>query len=166
MAFYLETGYLKVILGCMFSGKTTELFKEYKRHISCGFKCLFINHEIDTRYVNEKNKTATHDKNVINSVNVGDNLCEFFKENNDINYDVIFVNEGQFFKDLYKFIDWAVNKEKKRVYVCGLDGDYKRKRFGSILDIIPLADDIIKLAICKSVFSDIFTIDYDETCKP
>ena len=40
----------------MFSGKTTELFKEYKRHISCGFKCLFINHEIDTRYVNEKIK--------------------------------------------------------------------------------------------------------------
>ena len=39
---------------------------------------------------------------------------------------------------------------KKKVYVCGLDGDYKRRKFGSILDIVPLCDDVVKLkAICK-----------------
>ena len=151
MAFYLNTGYLKVIIGCMFSGKTTELFKEYRRHESCGFECLFLNHEMDTRYVKEKDKTATHDKDVINSINIGSKLFDFFKKESYISrYDVILINEGQFFEDLYEFIDWAVNKHKKRVYVCGLDGDYQRKRFGSILDIIPMADDIIKLkAICK-----------------
>mgnify|MGYP003996504623 CR=1 FL=1 len=151
MAFYLETGYLKIILGCMFSGKTTELFKEYRRYMSCGFKCMVINHELDTRYVNEKNQTSPHSKDIINTTNIGDRLFEYFKDETKIaNYDVIFINEGQFFEDLYAFVDCVVNKHKKRVYVCGLDGDYQRKKFGSILDIIPMADDIIKLkAICK-----------------
>ena len=43
----MEKGYLKVILGSMFSGKTTELIREYNRHKSCGFKCMFINHKLD-----------------------------------------------------------------------------------------------------------------------
>ena len=47
-------------------------------------------------------------------------------------------------------MDWLINTKNNKVYVCGLDGDYKRKKFGSILDIIPLCDDVIKLkAICQ-----------------
>ena len=47
-------------------------------------------------------------------------------------------------------VNILVNLHKKTVYVCGLDGDFKRRKFGSILDIVPLADDIEKLkAICK-----------------
>ena len=144
--------YLKVILGSMFAGKTTELIKEYKRYESCGFECLFINHEIDNRYVTEKNKTSTHDKVFINSINVGDNLFDFFKKESYLSrYDVILINEGQFFKDLYEFVNHAVNTLKKKVYVCGLDGDFKRKKIGSILDIIPLCDDVVKIkAICNN----------------
>jgi thymidine kinase len=145
-------GYLKIILGSMFAGKTTELIKEYRRHESCGFECLFINHKIDNRYVDEENKTSTHDRIFINSINVGDNLLDFFKKESYLSrYDVILINEGQFFKDLYKFVDYIVNKLNKKVYVCGLDGDFQRKKIGSILDIIPLCDDVIKIkAICSN----------------
>mgnify|MGYP001254225680 FL=1 len=151
MAFHLETGYLKIILGSMFSGKTTELIREYKRFTSCGYECLFINHELDKRYNSNDKQTATHDGNYINSLNIGSKLFDFFtKESFLSRYDVIFINEGQFFDDLYEFVDYAVNEKKKRVYVCGLDGDFKRKKFGALLDIIPLCDDLVKLkAICK-----------------
>ena len=152
MAYYLESGYLKVILGSMFSGKTTELDKEYRRFSSCGYECLFINHESDKRYNSDENQTATHDGFFINSLNIGSKLLDFFKKESYLTrYDVIFINEGQFFEDLYEFVDYAVNERKKRVYVCGLDGDFKRKKFGSILDIIPLCDDVVKLkALCKN----------------
>ena len=145
-------GYLKIILGSMFAGKTTELIKEYRRHKSCGFECLFINHKIDNRYIDEENKTSTHDRIFINSINVGDNLLDFFKKEGYLSrYDVILINEGQFFKDLYKFVDYIVNRLNKKVYVCGLDGDFQRKKIGSVLDIIPLCDDVIKIkAICSN----------------
>ena len=100
----------------------------------------------------EENKTSTHDRVLVNSINVGDNLFDFFKKPSFLErYDVILINEGQFFQDLYKFVDYIVNSLQKKVYVCGLDGDFKRKKIGSILDIIPLCDDVIKLkAICNN----------------
>ena len=66
----------------------------------------------------------------VNSINVGDNLFDFFKKTKFLErYDVILINEGQFFKDLYKFVDYIVNSLHKKVYVCGLDGDFKRKNW-------------------------------------
>ena len=47
--FINPAGYLKIILGPMTSGKTTELIKEYNRHIAGGFNCCFINHSTDDR---------------------------------------------------------------------------------------------------------------------
>ena len=64
-----------------------------------------------------------------------------------------------FLQNLYKAVEWLLFHNKK-VYVCGLDGDFQRKKFGSILDIIPLCDDVVKLkAICKNCKSSdgIFT---------
>ena len=152
----MKDGYLKVILGSMFSGKTTELIKEYNRHIACGFECCMINHSSDTRYGNKSNETSTHNKLIVKSVKFS-NLNNFFTSN-DINIQKIiqntkvwFINEGQFFQDLYTWVDNLVNIKKHKVYVCGLDGDFKRRKFGSILDIIPLCDDVIKLkAICQN----------------
>ena len=154
-------GYLKVILGCMFSGKTSELIKEYKKWTACGFECLMINHISDKRYSDSEEKTFSHDKIAVHSINVGDKLFDFFKKESFISrYEVILINEGQFFEDLYKFTDYLVNRHNKKVYVCGLDGDFQRKEFGSILKIIPLCDDVVKLkAICKSckICDGIFT---------
>ena len=143
-------GYLKVILGCMFSGKTSELIKEYRKWSACGFECLMINHKSDKRYSDNEEQTYSHDKVFVNSINVGNKLFDFFKKDSYISrYEIILINEGQFFEDLYEFTDYLVNKHNKKVYVCGLDGDFQRKKFGSLLDIIPLCDDLVKLnAIC------------------
>ena len=143
-------GYLKVILGCMFSGKTSELIKEYRKWTACGFDCLMINHLSDKRYSDSEEKTFSHKKDAVHSINIGDKLFDFFKKESFISrYQVILINEGQFFEDLYKFTDYLVNKHNKKVFVCGLDGDFQRKKFGPLLDIIPLCDDLVKLnAIC------------------
>jgi thymidine kinase len=77
------------------------------------------------------------------------------------NADVILINEGQFFTDLYDGVVTMLG-ENKKVYVCGLDGDFERKKFGSILDLIPLCDKVTKLtslcSICKNGTLGIFTM--------
>tara|TARA_B110000977_G_C10902255_1_gene425785 strand:+ start:278 stop:853 length:576 start_codon:yes stop_codon:yes gene_type:complete len=163
MSYNQENGYLKIILGSMFAGKTTELFKEYNKHISCDFKCCMINHSIDDRYGTDNTKMASHNNKIVECKSCY-KLSELFGDNYQNNfvdkYDVFLINEGQFFDDLYNCVDIIVNKKRKKVFVCGLDGDYKRKKFGSILDIIPLCDDIVKLkGICKECFfkESIFT---------
>lgn len=163
MSYYLENGYLKIILGSMFAGKTSELIKEYNKHTACNFKCCIINHTVDNRYGTDNTKMATHNNKIIECKSCTE-LSELFGEDyqDEIvdKYDVFLINEGQFFEDLYNCVDIIVNKRKKKVYVCGLDGDYERKKFGSILDIIPLCDDVVKLkGICKECFfkDSIFT---------
>ncbi|KAM7280615.1 hypothetical protein ACFE04_007749 [Oxalis oulophora] len=59
--------------------------------------------------------------------------------------DVIGIDEAQFFEDLYGFCQEAADHDGKTVIVAGLDGDYLRRSFGSVLDIIPLADSVTKL---------------------
>ncbi|TQD82507.1 hypothetical protein C1H46_031943 [Malus baccata] len=59
--------------------------------------------------------------------------------------DVIGIDEAQFFEDLYDFCSEAADHDGKKVIVAGLDGDYLRRSFGSVLDIIPLADSVTKL---------------------
>jgi thymidine kinase len=77
------------------------------------------------------------------------------------NSDVILINEGQFFSDLYEVVVDMLNKNKK-VYICGLDGDFERKKFGSVLDLIPLCDKVTKLtslcSLCKDGTPGIFSM--------
>jgi thymidine kinase len=77
-----------------------------------------------------------------------------------ISADVILINEGQFFPDLEEFVRTMLSQGKK-IYVCGLDGDYERKKFGQILDLIPICDKVIKLTslctICKDGTPGIFS---------
>ncbi|KAM1766456.1 hypothetical protein ACFX11_005470 [Malus domestica] len=59
--------------------------------------------------------------------------------------DVIGIDEAQFFEDLYDFCSEVADRDGKKVIVAGLDGDDLRRKFGSVLDIIPLADSVTKL---------------------
>jgi thymidine kinase len=78
-----------------------------------------------------------------------------------INADVILINEGQFFEDIYEEVLEMVEKQNKIVYICGLDGDFKRNKFGRLLDLIPYCDEITKLrslcAYCKNGTPGIFS---------
>jgi thymidine kinase len=75
--------------------------------------------------------------------------------------DIILINEGQFFSDLYDVVIDML-KHKKQIYICGLDGDFERKKFGNILDLIPLCDKITKLSSlcskCKNGTLGIFSL--------
>ena len=145
--FSQNSGYLHLILGPMFSGKTTELIRIYNKYTACGIKCLMINHGSDTRYNNEGHVTS-HSKGQIKSLNlIKLNQIDEFSL---VNYDVILINEGQFFSDLYDIVKMLVDTAKKHVFVCGLDGDFKREKFGQMLDLIPLCDNVVKLkAVCQ-----------------
>ena len=170
--FINPAGYLKIILGPMTSGKTTELIKEYNRHISGGFKCCFINHSTDDRYGSGNSKTSTHNKSVVDNTFSCEKLDYLMlDEPQRIDpFDVFFINEGQFFKDLKFYVDYLVNRKNKKVYVCGLDGDFRREKFGTLLDIIPICDDIIKLkALCikckknEAIFTHRLTSEKEQT---
>ena len=62
-----------------------------------------------------------------------------------MNADYIFINEAQFFTNLKNWVITIVERYNKNVILCGLDSDFKREKFGEILDLIPHAHKITKL---------------------
>lgn len=135
-----KSGFLEIIVGPMFSGKTTHLVGLYEKYVASGVSVLAINYSADKRY--HESMLSTHDKIMIPCV-FADQLCDVIEKINDV--DAILINEGQFFPDLYDMVELLTNHSKKRIHICGLDGDFKRKKFGQILDLIPLCDTISKL---------------------
>ena len=144
----------------MYSGKTSRLVEIYKQCKLCNIPVAVINHSIDTRY-DSGDLLSTHDKIKIPCIKTT-NLFDIY-ENEDVYFSkVILINEGQFFPDLYHFVgDMISNVNKKKVYICGLDGDFKRQKFGKILDLIPLCDKVTKLtsicSLCKNGNPGIFS---------
>lgn len=149
-------GYLEVVLGPMFSGKTSKLVDIYKKNKYCNIPVLSINHESDNRY--SETMISTHDKVMIPGINC--NRLFDIDLSKIEEYDIFLINEGQFFDDLYDFVVHLLDK-KKKIYVFGLDGDFEKKKFGQILDLIPLCDKVEKLqslcAICKNGRAGIFS---------
>lgn len=132
---------LELIIGSMYSGKSTELIRRVKRLKSIGMKCLVINHTNDTRV--EGGYIQTHDNEQLPAVKSDDILLV-----NTRPYDMIAIDEGQFFKNLAVACRLMV-KAGKHVIVAGLNGDYQRHTFGEILELIPFADDVtFKRALC------------------
>ncbi len=162
-----DSGYLELILGSMFSGKTSKILEIYKQCKFCNIAVLVINHAIDTRYT--PNMLSTHDNQNIPCEFTND-LLSFWKSKDTKNIQVVLINEGQFFENLFQAVELMLDA-KKRIYVCGLDGDFKRKKFGEILDLIPICDKVYKLqslcALCKNgekgIFSLRVTDDADQT---
>ena len=144
-----QTGFLKIFLGCMYSGKTSTLISIYKHNKLAHIKTCVINYIGDVRY--DVNKMSTHDGNKIDCLKFK-KLYEIYENKDNLikNVDCFIINEGQFFQDLYSIVYDLVNTHNKIVYVGGLDGDYKMEKFGQILDLIPICDKVEKLgAICS-----------------
>jgi thymidine kinase len=133
---------LELIIGSMYSGKSTELIRRVKRLKSIGMKCLVINHTNDTRV--EGGFIQTHDNEKLPATKADDILLV-----NTRPYDMVAIDEGQFFKNLAAACRIMVSAGKY-VIVSGLNGDYQRHKFGEILDLIPFADDVtFKRALCR-----------------
>jgi thymidine kinase len=153
-----NSGYLEIILGPMFSGKTTRLLEIHKQCEFCNIPVTIINHVIDNRYHNSM--ISSHDK-IMAPCLQANKLSEAWNNGSTIKSDVILINEGQFFIDLYDVV-LDMLKHNKKIYISGLDGDFERKKFGKILDLIPLCDKIIKLTSlcskCKDGTPAIFSL--------
>ena len=151
------SGYLELILGPMFSGKTTKLIDVYNKASYCKHNILVINYEEDTRY--SKNKLSTHSKLMIPCI-MSSSIREVLEEHDIEDYKYVLINEGQFFDDIVETVIELVNNNKK-VYISGLDGDFKRNKIGNLLDLIPYADNYYKLkalcAECKNGEKGIFS---------
>tara|TARA_B100001093_G_C26412439_1_gene836178 strand:+ start:140 stop:679 length:540 start_codon:yes stop_codon:yes gene_type:complete len=134
-------GYLEIIMGPMFSGKTQLLIKKYNI-LSLDTSCIAFNYYKDTRY--GENIIASHDKKSIPSINI-ELLSQIFNHLNFSKITHILINEAQFFSDLKESIIKLIEDYNKHVIICGLDSDFKREKFGQMWDLIPHADYIIKL---------------------
>jgi thymidine kinase len=138
---------LDVIIGGMFSGKSSELIRILKRSRAIGKKILVVNSSKDTR--SPEDVLRTHDNVVFNCVKVA-RLQDLTGMPGFHNSEVIAIDEAQFFTDLREYVQGFVNAGKE-VIVAGLDGDFRQRKFGEILECIPIADRVTKLtALCMS----------------
>lgn len=147
-----EYGKLELIIGPMFSGKSTELISRIRRAESINKKVLVIKPIIDNRY--SKNEITSHSLES-KKCKITERL-EYINDNDNIsNYDLIIIDEGQFFPDLKKYVLNWVEEKKLHVIVAGLDGDSKRQPIGQILDLIPYSDECKKItSLCKYCNND------------
>eukprot|EP00943_MAST-04B_sp_MAST-4B-sp1_P003246 g3246.t1 len=141
------SGRIDLIIGPMFSGKSTELLRRVRRYKYAGKNCLVLKYAKDKRY--SENTVVTHDlTNSLPALNVS-KLNEVSLDENKP-YDVIGIDEGQFFPDLYEFTEKAANLGMV-VILAALDGDFQRKPFGRICELVPKAESVTKLsAVCTS----------------
>ena len=150
--FFFPTSF-QVIFGPMFSGKSTELIRRLQRFKIARYNCLIVKYANDKRYT-EDDAIATHDRQMLQAVNATklNDLKSKFNIVDD--YDVIGIDEGQFFPDIIEFAESMANNGKT-VIVAALDGTYQRKGFANILELVPLAEHVIKLtAVCMICFED------------
>ena len=139
---------LDLIIGPVCSGKSAELIRRVERFRIADYKVLVIKPEIDTRAVSVKSRTGTE----VSCVSLND-LTEVLSYANL--YDVIAIDEAQFFKDLYSVVKFLLKDMKKRVLVSGLDADFNGQIFGEVSQLVSLASSVDRLtAICMVCKND------------
>lgn len=137
-------GQIQLILGPMFSGKSSELLRRVRRFGFAKKTCLLCKYDKDQRYGSAE-QLSTHDK-VMHTATPCARLSAV--QSTYRNFDVIAIDEGQFFPDLNEFCEMAAN-DGKIVIVAALDGTFERKPFGRILDLISKAERVDKInAVC------------------
>ncbi|HEY8393993.1 MAG TPA: thymidine kinase [Thermaerobacter sp.] len=144
----MEAGYLEVIAGGMFSGKTEELIRRVKRAAIARKRVLLFKPDIDRRYRHDA--VASHDGRDLRAICVPAGRPEEIAARvRSDRPDVVGIDEAQFFAEgivpvVQELVDRGV-----RVIVSGLDMDFARRPFGSMPVLMALADEVVKLkAIC------------------
>jgi thymidine kinase len=139
-----KKGWIEVICGSMFSGKTEELIRRLKRAKYAKQRIEIFKPEVDTRY--DVEKVVSHDDNSINSTPV-QSSSQILLLSTDI--DVVGIDEAQFFDPEIVPVCNILANRGVRVIVAGLDMDYLGKPFGPMPGLIATAEYVTKVsAIC------------------
>jgi len=150
MNFNKNMGKLEIIMGTMFSGKTSYLLNKIALFVELNLKVLYINIDFDDRSelefsthnpifnnVDFKNKNKMNENLTMSKVRDFTNIT--FES-----YDIIMIDEAHFFDDIIKFTKKLLDS-KKHVIIATLIADYKGNKFGKVLDLIPICDEIVRL---------------------
>lgn len=153
-------GWIEVICGSMFSGKTEELIRRLKRVKIANLKVEIFKPAIDIRY--DENNVVSHDANAIQSTPI-DNSQTILLLAQDV--DVVGIDEAQFFDNEIMNVCQILALRGIRVIVAGLDMDYKGQPFGQMPNLLSIADYITKLhAICVKC-GHIANVSYRKTAE-
>jgi len=137
---------LQIILGPMFSGKSTFIIRNYDLYKD-KMKTLIINYKLDNRY-DDGNFICSHN----NEKRVAQKLENLF-DLNDYNYDYFLIDEAHFFNDLKPFVMKLLNMNKK-ITLVGLNGDINGNVFSNLISLIPYCDGLKYLTslccLCKN----------------
>ena len=160
---------LKIVVGPMCAGKTSTLIKDYNEFEG---RKIILDYELGDKEMLYDSFVETHDgvkeqsykcKRLTDSLDIykkagnfqisHEFLTPYTRRNapdmfvvvdSIIKSEAIFINEAQFFPDLYDFVSSNLEKNKQ-IFLYGLDGDFQQKKMGQLLDLIPLCDTIVKL---------------------
>jgi len=139
-----NTGWIEVVAGCMFSGKTEELIRRLRRAKIAKQNVLIFKPKIDIRY--SKNEIVSHSEQALPSILIESPL-EILEQSKEAQ--VIGIDEAQFFSNELVEVVNKLADEGKRVIIAGLDQDYTGKPFEPIPQLLATAEYITKtLAIC------------------
>lgn len=138
------SGYLCMYIGPMASGKSTALVQEIRKYRLAGFRVLVLKYGQSI----ELNATISNRNGLDEQCILCPILSVYCGEETLTNYDVIVIDEAQFYPDLLPSVTTMVDKEKI-VVTGGLVGDFRRRPFGQYPSLLPLATDVITLhAVC------------------
>jgi len=139
-----RSGWIEVICGSMFSGKTEELIRRLKRAKIAGQRVEIFKPTIDTRY--DAKQVVSHDANSILSTPIK-TAKELLQLSEGVN--VIGIDEAQFFDEELPDICQKIALRGTRVIAAGLDMDYRGQPFGPMPNLLAVAEYITKVhAIC------------------
>ncbi|MBI3220618.1 MAG: thymidine kinase [Bacteroidetes bacterium] len=139
-----KNGWIEVVCGCMFSGKTEELIRRLNRALIAQQKVEIFKPAIDKRY--DDQKIVSHSEREIRStpVNFAGDILLLAGD-----CDVVGIDEAQFFDDAIVDVCNSLANAGKRVIVAGLDMDYEGKPFGPMPNLLAVAEFVTKVhAIC------------------
>ena len=140
-----QSGWMEVICGSMFSGKTEELIRRLRRAEMAGQQVEIFKPKLDNRYADEE--VVSHNQNKIKStpVETPDEILLLGS-----NCDVVGIDEGQFFDESIVEIANQLANNGVRVVIAGLDMDYMGRPFGPMPNLMATAEYVTKVhAICK-----------------
>ena len=139
-----NTGWIEVIVGCMFSGKTEELIRRIRRAQIARQKVAIFKPKIDTRYSNDHIVSHSEAKLLSTVVESSDEILARAQD-----AQVVDIDEGQFFDQRIVDVAEELANKGKRVIIAGLDQDYRGKPFEPMPQLLAVAEYITKtLAIC------------------